>query len=96
MFASVRRYQLGKDWDDEFTRQLQDGFIPLISDAPGFVAYYSVDIGNDEVISVSIFDTQEDAERSIELAADFVAKNLVHYLPLAPEVSTGEIRAHKS
>ena len=44
MYASVRRYE-GVTDPSEVTRLAQEGFIPIISEMPGFVAYYLVDAG---------------------------------------------------
>ena len=42
MYATVRRYE-GVTNPSEVTRQVKESFLPLISEIPGFVAYYLVD-----------------------------------------------------
>ena len=39
MYATVRRYE-GVTDPSEVGRQVEEGFIPIISEMPGFVAYY--------------------------------------------------------
>ena len=58
MYASVRHYSLnpGHGKVEEAARDVQTGLGPIISKAPGFVAYYVLDAGNNVVISISIFD----------------------------------------
>jgi hypothetical protein len=40
---------------DELMRRVEEGFVPIISNAPGFIAYYALDAGEGVVASISIF-----------------------------------------
>ena len=41
MYASVRRYTgIDPDSVDEIVRRAEEGFVPIVSKGPGFVAYY--------------------------------------------------------
>ena len=42
MYATVRRYD-GVTDTDEATRHVNEGFIQIVSQIPGFVAYYWID-----------------------------------------------------
>ncbi len=44
MYAAVRRYE-GVTDPGEAGRRVAEGFVPLLKDIPGFVAYYWVDAG---------------------------------------------------
>jgi hypothetical protein len=46
MYATVRRYE-GVTDPAEAGRRVDEGFVPLIQELPGFVAYYWVDAGED-------------------------------------------------
>ncbi len=52
---AVRRCQAAADAAEEIGRRVAAGFVPIISPAPGFVAYYAMHAGNDVVLSISIF-----------------------------------------
>jgi len=54
MYATVRRYE-GVTDPNEAGRRVNEGFVPLISQVPGFVAYYWVDAGGGVMISTSVF-----------------------------------------
>jgi hypothetical protein len=43
-------------------RQANEGFIPIIKDADGFLAYYAVNAGAGEIATVSVFEDQAGAE----------------------------------
>ncbi len=54
MYTAIRRYQVDPGSVDEITRRVQNGFVPLIRQVPGFVDYYLVDAGNGAVVSLSV------------------------------------------
>jgi hypothetical protein len=92
MFASIRHYNLTNP--EEFTKKVNEGFVPLISKTAGFVAYYGIDEGKGGWSSVSIFETKEEAEESNKLAADFVKENLQSMIIGTPQINTGELVVH--
>jgi hypothetical protein len=75
---------------------VEQGFVPIISKAPGFVAYYVVDAGNDVVASVSVFQDQAGAEESNRMAADWVKENIASLVSGAPEITAGAVTVHKT
>ena len=93
LYTSVRRYE-GVTDPAEAGRQVASGFMPLISDLPGFVAYYWVDAGNGVMVSTSVFRDQASAEQSNIAARDWVAENLAPLLPNPPQITAGPVVAH--
>ena len=91
MYASIRRYSTVKGASAELAQRVNQGFLPIISSAPGFIAYYVVDAGNDEVASVSIFQDQAGAEASNREAADWVKANLATLVAGAPDITAGVV-----
>jgi hypothetical protein len=65
----------------EVGRQVEEGFIPIIREIPGFVAYYWVDAGEGVVVTTSVFEHKDAEEQSNWRAGDFVAKNLASLVP---------------
>jgi hypothetical protein len=95
MYATVRRYE-GIRNPDELAKRVREGFVPLISEHRGFVAYYWVDDSEEGVMfSTSVFDDQADEEDSNRLAADFVKANLADLLPNPPTITAGHVVANK-
>ena len=56
---------------------------------PGFTAYYAVRVGNDEVLTISVFETQAGAEGSTPLALAWVNTNLVGFIQGEPQTKVG-------
>jgi hypothetical protein len=95
MYATVRRYE-GVSDPSEVGRQVQEGFIPIISEMPGFVAYYFVDAGDGVMVSTSVFEHKDAEEQSNWRAGQFVAQHLAPLLPNPPQITAGELVAHKA
>ena len=95
MYATVRRYE-GVTDAREAGRLVAEGFVPLVSKIPGFVAYYWVDAGGGVMISTSVFDDRSHAEESNRKAADWARQNLATLLPNPPQISAGEVVAHRT
>jgi hypothetical protein len=94
MYVAVRRYE-GVNDPRKVAQLVDEGFIPLISEMPGFVAYYFVDAGDGVMVSTSVFEHKDAEEQSNWQAGDFVAKNLAPLLPNPPQVTSGEVVATK-
>ena len=95
MYATVRRYE-GVTDPSEVARHVEEEFLPMISEMPGFVAYYWVDAGEGVVVTTSVFEHKDAEEQSNWRAGDFVAKNLASLLPNPPQITSGVLVAHKA
>jgi hypothetical protein len=95
MYVTVRRYE-GVTDTAEAGRRVNEGFLEIISKVPGFVAYYWVDAGGGVMISTSIFENQSGAEESTKRAADYVREKMASLLPKPPQITAGEVVAHKT
>ncbi|WP_392750261.1 hypothetical protein [Streptomyces sp. LN590] len=93
MYAVVRRYE-GVTDPAEAGRQVNEGFLPLLRQVQGFVAYYWVDAGGGVMVSMSVFQDPAGAEESTDTAGDFVRDRLAALLPNPPQVTAGEVVAH--
>lgn len=93
-YATVRRYE-GVTDPAEAGRRVAAGFVPLISDIPGFIAYFWVDAGNGVMFSTSVFRDRAGAEQSNVTARDWVRENLAPLLPNPPQITAGPVVARK-
>jgi hypothetical protein len=94
MYVAVRRYE-GVSDPQKVAKVAEEGFVPIISELPGFVAYYAVDAGDGVVLSTSVFEHKDAEEQSTFLAGEFVAEHLAPLLPNPPQVTAGEVVAYK-
>jgi hypothetical protein len=85
-YMSVRRYTtMGPT--DVIVRIVTEGFVPIIRDAPGFIAFYVVDGGDGRLASVSVFTDQAGADASNRMAAGYIAEHLASRLSLQDVVA---------
>lgn len=70
---------------------IEDGFIPIVSASEGFIAYYIVFSEADELVSINLFETREQALASNEAARGFVAESLAPHLPNPPKIIEGSL-----
>ncbi len=74
----------------EFARRVQEGFLPLMREMPGFQGYYLLDGGSDVIIAISMFNSADEALASNETAADWVRNNVLEFTKGLPEVMVGD------
>jgi hypothetical protein len=91
MYISIRRYQVDIHSVDEIVQRVEAEFVPIIRQAPGFIAYYAIDAGGGVVASISIFRDQAGAEESNRRAAGWV-KMVGPLFPGAPQTTAGVVR----
>jgi len=59
----------------DIARRAEAGILPILKAQPGFKAY-TVAINDDEVLSLSVWDSQADAEAGSKVVATWVAENM--------------------
>jgi hypothetical protein len=94
MYVAVRRYE--GVTDPQKVAQVAQDFLPIISEMPGFVAHYFVDAGDGVMVATSVFEHKEAEEESTFVAGEFVAEHMAPFLPNPPQVTAGEVIAHKA
>src|ERR1700753_277529 len=86
MFTSIRKYRMRRGSAAAIARRVQEGFVPLLRQMPGFRSYYLLDGGPDVLITISRFDSVDEAYASNEKAADWVRNNVLEFTKGMPEV----------
>ncbi|MFM7360871.1 MAG: hypothetical protein ACKOBY_08185 [Cyanobium sp.] len=88
MYATLREYEGIKD-PVEALEPLRAGLLAEMEALPGFVAYYFVDVGEagDRMIFLSVFETEEAAEASNRIAAQWVERWRQEHPGTAPTAS---------
>ena len=94
MFAVIRRYNTHEGSAEKIMQRVRDGFVPLISNLPGFVSYDVVRSPDGTLLSVSVFESREAADASNRLASDWVHENLASLIRTAPVILSGDVMVH--
>lgn len=93
MYAAIRKYSIIPGSVEEVMQRIEGGFLPIISEASGYLAYYALRVGTNEVITISIFDTLTGAQESTPLAFEWVQKYIADLVQGVPEVTVGQVFA---
>jgi heme-degrading monooxygenase HmoA len=90
VFTSIRKYTVKRGSAEELAQRVRDDFVPLMRQVEGFRGYYLLDGGPDVLISISMFDSADDALASNETAATWVRNNLLEFTKGLPDVMVGD------
>jgi hypothetical protein len=101
MYASIRKYGIEADKVEELMHAVDEKFASRLEEMPGFVAYQAIDAGGDRggesiVITITLCQDREAAERSTELAANFVRDELAGVKIERIEAATGEVSVNRA
>ncbi len=99
MYATIRRYTPKATVDqktlDDLKHRLENGFVPIAQEIRGFHSYYAVNVGNKQVVTISIFDDKAGATESTRRAAEFVKKDPMKDQLGSPEILEGDLLVSK-
>jgi heme-degrading monooxygenase HmoA len=91
MFTIIRKFALTRGSAKEVTRRVEDSFVPLLRNLPGFRGYYLLDGGPDVLISIRVFDSADEALASNEIAANWLRNHVLEFTKGMPEVIAGNV-----
>jgi hypothetical protein len=96
MFVTIRRYSprngaVNKASMELLRRQIQDEFLPVIQQVPGFKAYYVLNVANREVVTLSFCQTEEGMAEASRCASDYTLRNPLVYELGQPEVTESQV-----
>jgi hypothetical protein len=93
MHVTIRRYSIHPGSTQELLEQVRTSFLPILSKATNFVAYYAVDEGDGDISTISIFKDEASANASNDIAAQWAMKNVAHMISRPPKIISGEVVA---
>ena len=80
MYAAIRQGKAKVGTAEELIRTIKEEAIPIISDVPGFKAYYVIYAPDDTVTAISIFDDSAGAEESNRRGLAWIEQRLAPLL----------------
>src|ERR1035441_8753460 len=75
-------YTITKGTYDELIERARGGLAPILRDSPGFVFYSTTDVGGGRFVSVSTWQTREQAEAAGAKSAEWVSENMADSVAL--------------
>ena len=94
MYAAIRQGTAKAGTAEELARRIKEGAIPIISDVPGFQAYYVIYAPDDTVTAISVFDDYADAQESNRRGLASIKQNLAPLLAGPATAVAGPVIVH--
>src|SRR5688500_7981241 len=94
VYAAIRQGRAKTGMAEELARRIKEGAIPIISDVPGFMAYYVVYAPDDTVTAISIFNDYAGAEESNRRGIAWIEQNLTPLLTGPATAVAGPVIVH--
>ena len=89
-YTRLSTYDLTKGTFAELTGIVEKGLLPTFAKEPGFVNYGLVDAGNHKVVAISIWETRDEAQKSVDMADSWVKANVADRVRLV-STSIGDL-----
>jgi heme-degrading monooxygenase HmoA len=86
MYVAIRRLKVQPGLFDEAVQRVENALVPFLSSMPGFVEFVGVQVGEDEGLTISFFETQEQAEEANKRSLAWAAQNLAPLAAGPPEI----------
>jgi heme-degrading monooxygenase HmoA len=75
-------YSITQGTYEELMDQARQGLAPILRDSPGFIFYSVTDVGDGRLVSVSTWESREQAEAAAAKSAEWVSENMADSLSL--------------
>jgi hypothetical protein len=90
----IATYGINKGSFQELADTARTGMLPKFQAQPGFVRYGLADLGDETCMSISVWETREQAEAAAPVAATWVGENLADRIELRTN-SVGDLAFFK-
>jgi heme-degrading monooxygenase HmoA len=89
-YARLSTYDITKGTFPELTGIVGKGLLPTFSKVPGFIDHGLLDAGNNKVVAISIWETRDEAQKSVDMADTWVKANVADRVRLV-STSIGDL-----
>jgi hypothetical protein len=82
----IATYEISDGTFQEVADSAKTGMLPKFREQPGFVRYGVADVGDKSLVSISLWESREQAEAAAPVAAAWIAENLAGRITLKSNV----------
>ena len=94
MYTVIRKYDLVPGTVEEFIQDVRKSLVPVINQVPGFREFSVMEVEDNEVIAISIFDSLADAKVSARQTAGWIAEHTELFFQGFSKPMAGQVRVH--
>jgi len=94
MYIVIRKYDLVPGTVEEFIQDVQKSLVPIIKRVPGLRDFSVVEVADNEVVAISVFDSLADAKVSARQTTAWVAEHTELFFQGFSRAMAGSVRVH--
>ena len=94
MHAAIRRVGIHARDMEKVIDKVDTEFLAIMSELPGFVSYYMVKTKEDEIISFTIFEGEEQAQEANKIGLKWIKENIIDSISSPPQPEGGKVVIH--
>jgi heme-degrading monooxygenase HmoA len=94
MYIVIRKYDLIPGTAEEFIQDVQKSLVPIIKRVPGLRDFSVIEVADNEVVAISIFDSLADAKVSARQTTTWVAEHTELFFQGFSKAMAGPVRVH--
>ncbi len=94
MYTVIRKYDIVPGSAEVFIQEVQKSLVSIINRVPGFSEYSLVEVGENEVIAISMFESLDAAKVSVQQTAVWVTDHTELFFQGFSKAMTGKVRVH--
>jgi len=94
MYIVIRKYDLIPGTAEEFIQDVQKSLVPIIKHVPGLRDFSVVEVADNEVVAISVFDSLADAKVSARQTTGWVAEHTELFFQGFSKAMAGSVRGH--
>jgi heme-degrading monooxygenase HmoA len=94
MYITLRRYAGAAARMDKIAPKVKAGLVPILARATGFKGYCAIKAESGDGVSVTLFESEDQATQANEQARSWVQSEMRDLLPDPPEIFAGNVVVH--
>ena len=94
MYTVIRKYDIVPGSAEAVIQEVKKSLVPIINQVPGFSEYALVEVGENEVIAISMFELLEAAKVSAQQTAAWVTDHTELFFQGFSKAMAGKVRVH--
>lgn len=94
MYTVIRKYDIVPGSVEAFIKQVQKSLVPIVNRVPGFREYSLVEVGENEVVSIIMFESLDAAKVSAQLTAAWVTDHTELFFQGFSKAMAGKVRVY--
>ena len=94
MYTVIRRYEIVPGSAEAFIQEVKKSLVPIMNLVPGFSEYSLVEVGENEVVAISMFESLDAAKASGQQTIAWVNDHTELFLQGFSKAMAGKVRVH--